>query len=84
MSPENSGTAPSGSSSKAAAADAKKRREKKENLQSLIQERKNIIANTELCVTEAIRTEQNSSSQTTPADSETDPLRWMLHKVSSP
>lgn len=46
--------------------------------------KKKIIANTELCVTEAIRTEQNSSSQTTPADSETDPLRWMLHKVSSP
>lgn len=83
MSPENSGTAPSGSSSKAAAADAKEGGEKGKFTEPHSRKKK-MIANTELCVTEAIRTEQNSSSQTTPADSETDPLRWMLHKVSSP
>lgn len=42
-----------------------------------------MIVNPGLCVTEAIKAELNSSSQTPPADSVTDPLRWKLHEVNS-
>lgn len=76
--PENSITAPSGSSSKAAVADEKKRK----SLEALSRKNK-LTASTGLCVTEAIKAELNLS-QGPPADSETDPLCWKLHEVNSP
>lgn len=38
-------------------------------------------ASTELCVTEAIRVELNSSLQTAQAENETDPLQRKRHKI---